>query len=337
MVVHGEPDPIQRGSGVSVPVASDATPPPGVAESAVLVLQGGKLVRRTTTTVTDVALPAGLTPVSIRQVAPTASAVLATGPGGGQALLVTSIGSVVQLGAAERLAAGADSTSVVIQSGGSVIRYGFDGGEMGEAVALPNGQQLIGDSLAGYLSSTQVDLIDVGDPTSVSSTPNIAVPTVDAVGSPLPASAVFRNGSWFPLSRLIPIGSVGGSPDELLLWSPQLRRPIVYDLTVPPTLPAQAVGNQLLPVRFLPGVPGVLLTGPIAMSPDGTMFAVAGRVGVRPRIVVGRVTAGEDDPLNVISIGGEVIPGIAQAAPLWEAGVLEMVNPLGEFPDVSAG
>jgi hypothetical protein len=310
LVSHGEPLPVQRGSGVSVQVVK-SSPAPNAPIPSFLVAKGGRLDRVSGAGWQQVSLPGGRTPIEVRQVSATVTAVLAVGLGGAQAYLVHSDSAVVTpLGTAQRIVAGAAPAAVAIERDGVALRFTADGTPVGDPVPLPDGMNLAADSVAGLLASTQVDVIDLGEPVDSQT----ATEAGGAAGSAEPTSSIYLDGTWVSLGRQVAVAAV---ENVALVWITALRTFAAIDLTSPAAF-EPIPGSYLTPAtRLLPAVPGVVMAGPLTVSPDGAFFAVAGQVGARPRLVVGSLSATVNDTFDVVSLGGDLLAGIAQPAPVW--------------------
>lgn len=68
-------------------------------------------------------------------------------------------------------------------------------------------------------------------------------------------------------------------------------------------------------VRWLPHLLAVRPAGPGALAPDGRAFAAVARTGVRPRLIVGRVSAAGGRDLTVLPLDGGT--GAPETGPVW--------------------
>lgn len=411
LVVLGEPSPVQRNSGVSVPVRSDAPTGPSPVPDLLLLESGGLSTTgpRGLDRLPDGAIPGAVGPIaSLRQVSATMSAAMVEFADGVHAVLLDGSGFAADLGRADLVVPGADPAAAAVQLGSTVTRYTALGEPIGSPFALPPGMSLAADSAQGAIASTVVGPL-----------PIVAAGAVDPAAqarAALTYSALQTGELWTPIGAVQPLAARG---PVALVWNPLLRvlglldlrlltavAPVAPDaLPLPapapgqtepsqiePTDPAQAdpaqtdpaqaepaqtepvppdpaqteptdpaeagpagdapagdatpdpidptaslapqVARSLLPVAF-PSLPGIDLTGPATFSPDGTRVSVAGQVGLRPRLAVGRVPAelvrGTTTlaAMEVIGLGGELPAGAQQPTPVWSGSSLIAARPDG--------
>lgn len=351
LVAHGEPSPVQQYSGVSVPVVTESSEPAAVVLPSLLTLSAGALERVAGTERAPVGLPGDATPLAVRQVSASASAVLALRRDGQHAILLPSGGGVLDLGLADRLAPGAQPAVVAIERAGEVRRFDVAGDEVGAAVVLPAGMALGADSTLGIIATTVVGpiaAVEQGSP-----------PLGDDVLRST-RTALQRGALWVSVGPYQPL-AVSGT--VALVWDPVARELGLLDLRrlailapltaeqlpgaptpapapvatpgpgptptptppaspVPTTVPIEPVLPSLQPVPY-PPLRGVEVTGPAAFAFDGRWIAIAARVGDRPRLVVGpapvSLTSGEPklSSLSVISLGGVLGAAQVQPVPVW--------------------
>jgi hypothetical protein len=185
----------------------------------------------------------------------------------------------------------------------------------------------------GLLDLTRLDILQSVPAAELAAPedPASATPTATPSGSPSasPSPSPTPSDSPSAESPVEPVPDVStpvvavpsdlSSPDPVLPDTPTGSGTPVAD---PTASLAPQVARGLLPVAY-PSLLGVSLTGPASFSPDGRWVSIAGQVGARPRMVVGAVPVsivrGDTElvALDVISLGGDLLPGQAQPAPVW--------------------
>ncbi|HSV66784.1 MAG TPA: hypothetical protein VLJ59_12855 [Mycobacteriales bacterium] len=143
-VAHGQPSPVDRALGVTIPVKTGSTTPSGIGP--MTLVTGGGLVHydRTAAKAVPVQVPPG---GRVLQVQPCyrAHAVLVRFPSGRLVgYVVPRDGGLVRLGEARAIVPDANNLTVWLFAGGRVRQYRLDGAPTGAVIAVPRGYQPVG-------------------------------------------------------------------------------------------------------------------------------------------------------------------------------------------------
>jgi hypothetical protein len=337
-VAHGQPPPVDRPSGVSVTVGAVDEEPPRIGH--VLLVTGGRVVRFDTYTRHRVPLPLPRG-VLAQQVWSVTGSVVVLGrlpdhpagrlpdedrptqvratPERTAAYLVRPSRPAHLLGPAERVLPAAGGHAVWLASGALATRVRLPAGERQLVVRLPPTARLVGDTPAGLVATTGSALTETpantarpGDRTAtVGGRAGGAVQ--DRAGTPAPRTTSPPEGAggqadWdsgadaVPLTTLLvqsngltryiaEAEALAAAGDIVLVQRADLRLGVV-----------RLDGTR--PVRWLPKLSAVEVTGPAALDFHGRTFAVLARVNDHVRLMIGPITADSEADINVVALEG---------------------------------
>jgi hypothetical protein len=296
-LLHGQPSPIDRPLGVTIPVNNGATTPANVGP--MTLVAGGGLVRYDLTAgqVLPLRVPAG---ARVMQVLPRyrAQAMLVRFPSGRLVAYVLPraggpvaggpvAGGIIRLGEARGLVPDVDNHTLWLYAAGRVSQYWLDGRPVGRTVAVPRGYLPV-SGVRG-----QVVVSSSGDQANTLLLPAAGRHRLLAPGQALDAAA------GVVLLRL---------GDELAVLN--LRTSVF---------------------QVLPPLSAVQLTGPGTLAEDGAAFAVLGRVNNHAQLIVGPISPTSGADLQLVTLdGGKALP-YPPAARWTSTGSVLVVRPDGRL------
>lgn len=290
---HGQPPPVDRPVGVSIPVRD--TPTDAVAVGPLVVVTAGRAVRVDPTTQRAVAvpLPAGARVLQL-VTAYGAQALLARYPSGRTvAYLLPDDGPVRALGPARAVVPDMSDALFWLDTGGEVRAYTTSGTPTGVRIAVPDGFTPISGVRDQIVASGSLLVPPVTAPDGASPTQDAAPPVETVLLSQHGASQVLFTGEALDVAAGVVLARDG---DQLL----------VFDL-------------RTAELSRLPSLSAVRLSGPGRLADDGAGFAVLGRVNDHAELVIGPIHPESEADLQLLSLGGAPAVPYPPAA-IWTRG-----------------
>ena len=338
-VAHGQPPPVDRASGVSVPVRTDTPVPPQIG-SVVLVAGSGVFLFNTDTR-RQVVLPLppriaalrvwtvnGLN-VALGRLPPrsVASRPVEDRPGEWSpddqpvrtAAWVVRVGHPpVPLGRTETVTPSADGLAVWLVNAGVATRVALRHDQPRVTVRLPKASRLVADTPSGLIVTTGTVLTredaathptatPTGTPTSLGSSAAGAA-TARSTGDPT-TQAALPTPTTSPTPTGTPLATIlvrSGMPPRLLAEAQALTAfgDVVLVRRADERLGVLALRSASKLPRWLPDLSAVEVTGPASLDYDGATFAVLARVNEHVRLMVGPVNATTEAEINVVALEG---------------------------------